>query len=88
MQCNELRLQTHLPSPRDEAHPVAALANLVRIYAQQIDDRRAQLEHDLAYYESKLAELAQIDPLDFTGLRRIYCNHADRTRNLLAAASG
>ncbi len=86
MHYEELGLQPHRPLSSREAHPVAALANLVRIYAQQIDDRRAQLEHDLAYYHSKLAELAQIDPLDFTGLKRIYTSHAERTRGLLDTA--
>jgi hypothetical protein len=51
--------------------------------AQQIQERRQQLSDDLAYYEAKLGELTSLDPLDFTGLGKIYRGHVERIRTLL-----
>lgn len=82
---SEMRLQIQPVANAPEARPMVALANLVRIYEQQIDDRKVQLQHDLAYYQAKLGELDKIDPLDFTGLKRIYSSHVERTRGLLAS---
>jgi hypothetical protein len=76
--CSEL--QTAMPA---ETNAVGPLARVVSLYAQRIDEHRTQLERDLDFYRGKLAELDEIDPLDFTGLKRIYSNHVHRTRELL-----
>ncbi len=75
-----LERQSAMPADPDA---VGSLARVVSLYAQRIDDRRIQLARDLIFYRGKLAELDQIDPLDFTGLKRIYNNHVHRTSALL-----
>lgn len=44
--------------------------------------RRAQLNEGLAHFESKVQELENIDPLDFTGPNEIYVKHGNRIREL------
>ena len=74
---HETQLQTHTPDR------VAPLATLVSVYSQELAERRSKLEHDLAYYRGKLAELERLDPLDFTGLKRLYTTHVEQTSYLL-----
>ena len=63
--------------------PTMALANLVKLYSQRIEDRMQRLRDDLSFYRCKLDELDLVDPQDCTGLRRIYLNHLERTSSLL-----
>jgi len=67
--------------------PARALANLVQLYAERIEDRRQQLREDLDFYSAKLEELDVLDPQDCTGLRRIYLSHIERTSALLGAVA-
>lgn len=83
MDSRKMQLQTAVPALRSEATPSSPLSRVVDLYAQRIDEHRLQLEQDLRFYQGKLGELAKIDPLDFTGLKRIYSNHCRRTRELL-----
>lgn len=73
--------QTH--SRVDVGIPTHALANLVYLYSQRIEDRKQRLREDLNYYRGKLDELDLVDPQDCTGLRRIYRSHLERTAALL-----
>ena len=61
------------PSPVN-VHPTATgdLARLVAAYAVELDARRENLLADRAGYVTKLADLASLDPLDFTGLAHLY----------------
>ena len=45
---------------------------------------RAQLLDDLSIYQSKLHDLNEIDPLDFTGLQEMYATHVCQTEKLLS----
>lgn len=45
---------------------------------------RARLARELDYYLGRVAELDKLDPHDFTGLKRVYGEHVQRTRALLA----
>jgi hypothetical protein len=67
----------------DNTDKVTPLADMVAQYARQIDDRKQQLSCDLKYFENKLRDLEQLDPLDFTGLGAIYRDHASHIRHLL-----
>jgi hypothetical protein len=78
---NEIRLQLVV----DDTQAPTPLADIVRQYADEIDQRRRQLCDDLADYESKLEDLRQLDPLDFTGLAKIYRGHTSHIRKLLNA---
>ena len=53
------------------------------LYAQEIYQRRRRLYEDLAYFESKLIDLEQLDPYDFTGLGNIYREHARHIQGLV-----
>jgi hypothetical protein len=75
--CPELRLQPAEPTPSPAAQ------RLVDGYAAEIRNRRSDLLDDLAIYQSKLNDLEQLDPLDFTGLGNLYRNHVDHIRSLL-----
>lgn len=63
--------------------PTRALASLVYLYSQRIEDRKQRLREDLNFYRGKLDELDLVDPQDCTGLRRIYRSHLERTAALL-----
>ena len=76
--------ETTLQLVTDNTQTIAPLADMVAHYAYEIDQRRQRLGDDLAYFESKLQDLGQLDPLDFTGLAKIYCVHASHIRGLLA----
>ena len=67
-----------------EPDPVASLADRVAQYAAEIEARRRQLEDELGQFETKLLDLEQLDPLDFTGLGLMYRNHAANIRRLLS----
>lgn len=67
----------------DVGVPTHALANLVSLYSQRIEDRKQRLREDLHFYRGKLDELDLVDPQDCTGLRRIYRCHLERTAALL-----
>jgi len=76
--------ETYLQLVADNTETIAPLADMVAHYAYEIDQRRQRLSVDLAYFESKLRDLGELDPLDFTGLAKIYCEHASHIRRLLA----
>lgn len=56
---------------------------LIDGYAAEIAARHAQLLDDRAVYQAKLADLAQLDPLDFTGLGQLYRAHVSHIDALL-----
>jgi hypothetical protein len=76
--------ETYLQLVADNTEAIAPLTDMVAHYAYEIGQRRQRLSDDLAYFESKLQDLGQLDPLDFTGLAKIYCEHASHIRGLLA----
>jgi hypothetical protein len=61
---------------------------LVDGYAAELDARRAQLREDLAHYRAKLRDLNQLDPLDFTGLAKLYRAHVAHIEALLDEFDG
>lgn len=69
----------------DDGQATTSLAHIVRQYADEIDQRRRQLCDDLGDFESKLRDLEQLDPLDFTGLAKVYRGHTSHIRGLLDA---
>lgn len=66
----------------------ASLNKLVDGYASEIAARRAHLLGDLSIYQGKLRDLAQLDPLDFTGLQRMYGSHIRQIEQLAAEFDG
>ncbi len=68
----------------DNTEAKIPLAELVAQYSAEIDQRRQQLADELTHFEQKLGDLKQLDPLDFTGLAKIYRGHADHIRRLLS----
>ena len=76
-QLSELQLET-VDTP-----PTHSAQHLVNAYAAEIRERRDQLLDDLAIYESKLRDIDQLDPLDFTGLGKLYRAHVIQIKNLL-----
>lgn len=56
---------------------------LVDGYAAEIAARQAQLQDDLGLYTAKLGDLKQLDPLDFTGLGKLYSSHVEHIEALL-----
>ena len=76
---HEIPLQVVADNP-DSIEP---LTNMVEQFTVELDQRRHQLCDDLAYFESKLTDLSQLDPYDFAGLAAIYRKHADHIRGLL-----
>ncbi len=76
-QLSELQLET-VDTP-----PTRSAQHLVNAYAAEIRERRDQLLDDLAIYESKLRDIDQLDPLDFTGLGKLYRGHVILITNLL-----
>ena len=66
-----------------ETTPNPATQRLIDSYATEIQFRRNQLLDDLAIYESKLRDLDQLDPLDFTGLGKLYRAHVTQIETLL-----
>ena len=72
----ELKLQTiTMTAP--------ATQTLIDGYAAEIAARQTQLRDDRSVYLSKLADLAQLDPLDFTGLAQLYRAHVSHIDALL-----
>ena len=67
----------------DNSNTLAPLENLLDEYAGEIETQRAQLIDDLQYFQAKLRELEMLDPLDFTGLGKVYREHEQRIGNLL-----
>lgn len=62
--------------------------SLVDGYAAELAARRLQLIDDLALYRSKLVDLNQLDPLDFTGLGKLYRAHVAHIAALLDEFDG
>ena len=62
----------------------ASLNKLVDGYASEIEARRSHLLDDISIYQGKLRELTQLDPLDFTGLQRMYASHISHIEQLLS----
>ncbi len=71
----------------DNSNNHAPLENLLDQYAGEIEAQRAQLIDDLEYFQAKLRELEALDPLDFTGLGKVYREHEQRISALLAEMS-
>ena len=67
----------------DNSNALAPLENLLDEYAGEIETQRIQLMDDLQYFQTKLGELEMLDPLDFTGLGKVYREHAQRIDGLL-----
>ena len=78
--------ETRLQLVADNAETIDPLVNMAAYYAREIDDRRRQLDEDLDYFESKLRDLEQLDPLDVTNLAKIYRGHVSHIRGLLASS--
>ena len=57
--------------------------HLVESYTAEIEARRGQLLDDLVIYQGKVRDLEQLDPLDFTGLGRLYRTHVNQIEELL-----
>lgn len=72
----------------DNSNNLAPLENLLDEYAGEIETQRAQLIDDLEYFQAKLRELETLDPLDFTGLAKVYREHEQRIGEILADMSG
>jgi len=68
----------------DNTGAIAPLVDMVAHYAAEIDERRNQLSQELEHFESKLRDLVQLDPMDFTGLTKVYREHASHIRRLLS----
>ena len=75
---------------RSKAHATSTTAdslglgtNMVAHYGRELDKRKSQLTDDLDYFEAKLRDLEELDPLDFTGLGNVYREHAEQIRSLL-----
>ena len=79
---DETKLQLMLVA--DNSERIVPLANLVAHYTAEINERRRQLRDELSYFETKLRDLEQLDPLDFTGLTKINREHATHIRRLLS----
>jgi len=62
--------------------------SLVDGYVAELAARRLQLQDDLALYRSKLVDLNQLDPLDFTGLGKLYRAHVSHIEVLLDEFDG
>jgi hypothetical protein len=62
----------------------ASLNKLVNGYASEIAARRSRLLDDLSIYQGKLRDLAQLDPLDFSGLQCMYGSHIRQIEQLVA----
>lgn len=73
----------HLRLVADNSANIAPLIDMVARYTAEIDERRRQLSEELVYFETKLRDLAQLDPQDFTGLGKVYAEHAGHIRGLL-----
>ncbi len=67
------------PLPPIGSNEPAAVAS-----TETMPERRARLSRELEFYAGRLAELAKLDPHDFTGLKRVYDGHLHRTRAALA----
>ena len=67
----------------DNTDAIAPLIDRVARYAAEIDERRQQLTQELVHFETKLRDLSRLDPLDFTGLGKVYSGHANHIRRLL-----
>lgn len=61
----------------------AATRLLIADYENELHERRSQLLDDLAVYEGKVRDLDELDPLDFTGLGKLYRSHIDEIKELL-----
>lgn len=66
---------------RDEREQ--GLAHLVDAYASELAERRTALLADRAEFGARLAEIAQRDPHDFSGLARLYRQHLEHIDGLL-----
>lgn len=73
----------HLRLVADNSPDIAPLIDMVARYTAEIDERRRQLSEELVYFETKLRDLAQLDPQDFTGLGKVYGEHSRHIRRLL-----
>lgn len=76
--------KTHLRLVADHGDATLPLEQLVACYDDEIEHRRVQLQSELAHFETKLHDLSQLDPSDFTGLGKIYREHANHIRRLLS----
>ncbi len=68
-------------TPLHEAVPATQL--LIHDYEAELHERRSQLLDDLAVYEGKVRDLEELDPLDFTGLGKLYRSHVAQIEELL-----
>jgi hypothetical protein len=60
-----------------------ATRRLIEGYAAEIAARHAQLLEDRDLYRSKLDDLRELDPADFTGLTKLYRAHLGQIEVLL-----
>lgn len=72
----------------DNSKNKTPIENLLDEYAGEIETQRAQLLDDLQYFQNKLRELETLDPLDFTGLGKVYREHEKRISEVLDGMTG
>jgi hypothetical protein len=60
-----------------------ATRRLIAGYVAEISERRQQLLADRALYRDKLDSLRELDPLEFTGLPKLYRAHLAQIEALL-----
>lgn len=68
---------------RPSTSTLTVTQRLIEGYTAEIEARRLQLNEDLALYRRRLGDLAQLDPLDFTGLAQLYRTHVSQIEALL-----
>ena len=56
---------------------------LIDGYTRELEARRESLLDDVAIYRLKLHDLNELDPLDFTGLGKLYRSHIAHAEALL-----
>ena len=61
------------PLPPIDPKEPTAIASAVP--AETPRERRMRLTRELEFYAGRVAELAKLDPHDFTGLKRVYDEH-------------
>lgn len=86
MNNRKLDLQTAVPAHPAESVPTRASLPVFLARggdSPALTNERQVLMRELDFYLGRLAELDQIDPYDFTGLKQVYGGHVSRTHAAL-----